>query len=139
MKKIIYVHIIIAILLMILFSCSKDDETQNLATPSLEWKVNSLKDTNFLEVSVTINSEDELPDGELEFQIDDVTLNSFPITKGEKIYTTNYSFSDFEKHKASIVYTFTDGRNTIIKSINLKKTLLEVVENSSRNDWEDIN
>ncbi|GAA4272238.1 hypothetical protein U6A24_21370 [Aquimarina gracilis] len=123
----------------LLTSCSNDDNAEMLATPTLDWNATSIINDDILEISITINSEDQLPEGKLEFQIDDVSLNTYSPNKGTNTYTTNYSFQGFTEHKATIVYTFNDGRNPISKSKNIKKSMLEAIENSTKNDWQDLN
>lgn len=125
------------LMLLVLISCSKDSTEKSFATPSVTLSAISVEN-NVLGVSVTIDSPEELPSGTMEFKIDDSTVNTFSITKGTKTYTTDYMFTDLESHKASVIYNFSDGREAVNKSVNIKKSLQEILDTSSKSDWVDF-
>lgn len=115
MKKIsIYFLAIVSIL-----SCSKDNDTpskQELVTPTLSWKANGI-DANYLELSITISSTDNLPSGKIDFKVDNTNIDVFTPTKGTQIYTSSFSFDDTNEHTANLIYSFTDGRTALIKHL----------------------
>lgn len=119
---------------LIVFSCSKDDEEKMLATPTLEWTAVSVQGSA-LEITISISSSEELPAGNLTFNVDGTQVNTFSAIKGSKMYTTGFTFEDTKTHQASLVYSFTDERTKINKTIAIKKSEQEIVQKSSRNDW----
>lgn len=133
MKKVI----LITLAILTICSCSKDEESKPLETPSFDWSPVSVSD-NTLEISITINSSDDLPEGTLEFMVDGNRIKSFQVTKGTRTLTTDFNFSDMETHTASLSYMFNDGRSALSKTINIQKSLQTVTQKSTRNDWTDF-
>ncbi len=133
MKKIV----LITLTILTIHSCGKDDESKVLETPSFEWNPISVSE-NALEISITINSSGDLPEGILEFKVDGNRINSFQAIKGTKVYNTDYNFIDMETHTASLSFMFSGGRNALNKTINIKKSLQKVSQKSSKNDWVDF-
>ncbi len=133
MKRIL----ILVFTILTIFSCSKDDDENVLATPTLEWGATSIQGNN-LEISITISSSEDLPAGTLEFKVDGKTINTFSATKGSNAYTTDYTVDDKKAHQALLVYSFADGRTELSKTITIKKSVQETLQRSSRNDWIEI-
>ena len=129
--------ILITMAIVTIHSCSKDNETKALETPSLEWSPVSVSEDR-LEISITINSSEGLPEGTLEFEVDGNLINSYQPIKGTTTYITDYGFSDMETHQASLFYMFNDGRSALNKTINIKRSLQTVTQRSSRSDWVDF-
>ena len=131
MKKLIYFILFISVL-----SCSKDEDPpiKVLVTPVLEWKMTSVKN-NFLEISITINSSENLPSGKLDFKVDNELIDTFAPLKNTKMFTTSYSFEDINEHNATLIYSFSDKRASINKSIKIKKVLNETLIKSSTENW----
>ena len=134
MKKIYILFLVLSTVI----SCGKDDGpgTEKLATPSLNWSATGVTN-DVLEISITISSTDNLPTGKIEFKVDNTTVDNFSATKGTQTFTTSYAFADTNEHNASVVYSFTDGRNSVSKTIKIKKLLNETLVKSTREDWED--
>ena len=136
MKKIsIYFLAVVGIL-----SCSKDNDIpseKELATPILSWKANGI-DVNYLELSITISSDDNLPSGKIDFKVDNINIDVFTPIKGTQIYISSFSFKDTNEHAANLIYSFTDGRTAINKTFKIKKIETENLEKSSKENWEDI-
>jgi hypothetical protein len=134
MRKLLYLLLFISVL-----SCSKDEDppAKVLITPVLSWEMSSVTN-NFLEISITINSTESLPSGKLEFKVDNELIDTFTPSKSTKIFTTSYSFEDINEHSASLIYSFTDGRASINKSIKIKKVLNETVIRSFKENWTDF-
>ncbi len=128
---------LITFAILTIHACSKDEEPKTLATPSLDWSPISVSE-NILQISITINSEEDLPPGTLEFSVDGNRINTFQATKGTKSYNTDFSFNDMESHTVSLSYIFNDGRNAVNKTIDIKKSLQKVSQKSSRSDWLDF-
>ena len=124
--------------LLIFISCSKDDESKPLATPTLDWSATSVTVNDALEITIEINSEEALPEGTLDFKVEGETANSFPIKKGTHSYVTDFTFSDTNKHTAVIIYTFADGRSAVKKTIDIKKSTQEILQQSTKSNWEDF-
>ncbi|MEX0313078.1 MAG: hypothetical protein AB3N18_02795 [Allomuricauda sp.] len=133
MKK----FILITLTILTIYSCSKDEEPKALVTPSLEWSPISISG-NMLKISITINSEEDLPQGSLEFTVDGNRINTFQASKGTKNHSTDFSFTDMDSHTFSLSYIFTDGRSTLSKTMNIQKTLQTVTQKSSKSDWVDF-
>lgn len=133
MKK----FVLITLAILTIHSCSKDEEPKPLETPSFDWSPVSVSE-NMLEISITINSSEDLPEGTLEFKVDGNRIDSFQATKGTKNYNTDFSFVDMETHTASLSYMFNDGRSALNKTINIKKSLQTVTQKSSKSDWIDF-
>ena len=133
MKK--FVLIILAI--WTINSCSKDEDPIPLATPSLDWSPTSISG-NMLEVSITISSPEGLPEGSLEFTVDDNRIDSFQPNKGTNAYNTTYSFDDLDSHNAKLSYIFSDGRSSVDKTISIQKSIQKVTQKSAKSDWMDF-
>jgi len=133
MRKIV----LITLALCTVYSCSKDEKGVPLATPTLDWNPTSVSG-GMLEISITINSDEDLPQGSLEFTVDDSRINTFKVRKGTNAHNTAYRFDDLETHRATLFYTFSDGRSAISKTINIKKSVQQVTQKSSKSDWVDF-
>ena len=133
MKKFVW----IAMVVVLIQACGKDEEPEMLATPSMDWSPTSVSG-NTLEISITINSDEALPAGSLEFKVDGQRINTYQAAKGSSIYNTDYNFNDMESHTATLSYMFEDGRNTINKTISIKKSVQTVTQKSTKNDWVDF-
>ncbi|WP_420600934.1 hypothetical protein [Flagellimonas sp.] len=133
MKKLI----LITLVMLMTHSCSKDEEAKALETPSFDWSATAVSG-NTMEISITINSSEDLPEGTLEFKVDGNLINSFQALKGTKTYNTDFNFVDMETHTASLSYMFSDGRSALNKTINIKKSLQTVTQKSSKSDWVDF-
>ncbi len=133
MKK----FVLITFAILTIHACSKDEEPKRLETPSFDWSPISVSE-NILQISITINSSEDLPEGTLEFKVDGNRIKSFQATKGTRTLNTDFNFGDTETHTASLSYTFNDGRSTLNKTIDIKKSLQTVTQKSSRSDWLDF-
>nr|WP_299381181.1 hypothetical protein [Allomuricauda sp.] len=133
MKKIV----LIILAFSIVNSCSKDEDPAPLATPSLDWAPSSVN-SNTLEISITIDSPEGLPEGTLEFSVDGNRVNTYQPNKGTSTYNTAYTFDDLETHTAKLSYLFSDGRSSVDKTISIKKSVQQVTQKSSKSDWMDL-
>lgn len=134
--KNLYYFIVITLFLT---ACQKDGDepTKQLATPKISWVTTSVTN-NVLEISITIESTEELPLGNLKFRVDNVLIDDFNPSKGNNSYTTNYTFTDENEHKALISYSFTDKRPSITKTVKVNRFLIKTTETSTKEDWKDL-
>jgi len=135
MKKLYY----FVLLLIVFTACEKDSDTptKQLATPKITWNTTNVTD-NILEISITIESTEELPKGSLEFKVDTILIDHFNPSKGAKTQTTNYTFKDESEHNALISYSFSDERPSISKTVKINRLLIETLKKSIKEDWEDL-
>ena len=130
---------IIVLIGLLIISCGKDDgpSSKDLVTPSMSWKTTNVFNEQ-LEISVTVQSVDDLPSGKIELLIDNSVVNSYIPTKGIHTYLTNFRFNDTEEHIAIISYSFNDGRPAILKQLKLKKVESQSLLKSTKYEWVDL-
>lgn len=128
---------LLLVTITIISSCGKEetpDPPKKIATPSLSWTAtNAVNDV--LEIEITISSNENLPQGKLEFKIDNNTIDTFSPTKGTQSYTTSFKFEDTDEHTATVYYSFNDGRAALSKNKKIQKNTIENIETSSKDQW----